>query len=296
MVMAKKNTKKKKSRPKSDPRSDANYPIMNICGWFLPEIAVPKDLMVALIKPLAGHTDRRAKCNTFQSYDDHAKASSLSLSDAVNYFQSRASHVENYIDNSDFGITLGPASENAGAKSPPDADLRFGIPFLERLARGKFRTIPYVKQVFESFDADGNCFFALANADVGYENRWGTLYSIFPKQRMSCQKHIDYFRWYDILNGPQDQVRGVYWGTFIGSKLAKKLPRSIVDDFNALSDPYAGSPQHAAWLPNGSVYFLLNDDPRVNYDEEIEPPTGLDNMYTNCGVWLARQLHKAGIF
>lgn len=287
---------KRKRASKKTLRESPHFPIMNVAAWFLPVIADSQRLMIKLTEPLAGQTSRKAKCNAFDSYDKHPKPRSLTMAEAASYFRRESAHRQYYVESSEFGITLSPSDENAGAKSPATADLRFDVSFLERITNRDFSAMDYLESVFQAFDADGNCFFALANADTADENRWGTLYSIFPKQRMSCQKHIDYFRWYDILNGPQDQIRGIYWGTFIGPKLAKRLPRSIVDDFNALADPYAGSPQRAAWLPKGSVYFLLNDDPRVNYDESIEPPTGLENMYTNCGVWLARQLHAAGIY
>lgn len=277
-------------------RERPDFPIMNVAGWFLPEIASPKNLMISLISPLSDQMARKVKCNLFDSFDEYREPLTMTVADAVQRYQ-RSRPMRRYsITGSEFGIAVKAESENGGAKSPAMADLRFEISLLERLARGDFSAIGYIESVFRAFDADGNCFFALANADTAYENRWGTLYSIFPTQRMTCQKHIDYFRWYDILNGPRDQIRGIYWGTFIGPKLAKRLPRSIVNEFNALADPHTGSPQHAAWLPKGSVYFLLNDDPRVNYDESIEPPTGLENVYTNSGVWLARRLHAAKIY
>lgn len=270
--------------------------MMNIAGWFVPGIAHRKRLILAMATPFASRVTRKVKFSLFDSYDNFPTPQSLDIPKGIKLIHESGERLEYSLDSSEFSLDLHNASSHAGAASPPRVEFRSDVAFFNRLSKSSISIADYTTLAFSAFDDTGTCFFALANADIAFENRWASLYGMYPKQRMSCQKHIDYFRWYDILNGPQDQIRGIYWGTFIGPKLAKRLPRSIVDDFNALADPYAGSPQRAAWLPKGSVYFLLNDDPRVNYDESIEPPTGLENMYTNCGVWLARQLHAAGIY
>jgi hypothetical protein len=270
--------------------------VFNLEGWFVSDIPRPQEMMMALLAPLAPFLKRKARYWAHRDENDESGPRTIVSTDALECVTSERGMRSYSFGSKRYNVDVDEGRRHGEAMAPPAAGLFIDMPVLKSLDARGFSTIAYTKSVFAEMDRQGTCFYALANADLAEENRFGTLYSVYIIGDISTDRMIRYNDWFDILNTTQDRVHGVNWGNFLGPKLASKLRKSIVDEFNALADDYDGSPQHAEWLPNGSVYFLLNDDPRHNYDRWLHPPNNFDDCaYTRSGVWLARQFRLAGL-
>ncbi len=110
--------------------------------------------------------------------------------------------------------------------------------------------------------------------------------SIRPKQILEWRSWVESFESGDL------RALNVFWINFFGEEMQRRLPKSLIDDFLALSDiDDEASTQWVKRLPNGGLALAISSDA---LEVCLAPTNRLSTAMRNA-VWLSNQLRRCGL-